>query len=94
MNQLTEEEYRIILDIKRDLHMHPELSNEEHRTTGIIKDFLKKLPGVELPDLPLKTGVIARIRGNAPGPETLLRADIDCMPAGMIFIRLPSWAVP
>lgn len=80
MNQLTEEEYRIILDIKRDLHMHPELSNEEHRTTGIIKDFLKKLPGVELPDLPLKTGVIARIRGNAPGPETLLRADIDALP--------------
>ena len=80
MNKLTEEEYRIILDIKHDLHMHPELSNEEHRTTGIIKDFLKKLPGVELPDLPLKTGVIARIRGNAPGPETLLRADIDALP--------------
>ena len=77
---LTDEEYRIILDVKRDLHMHPELSREEYRTTEKIKEFLRKLPKAELIDLPVKTGIIARIRGTDPGPETLLRADIDALP--------------
>ena len=77
---LTEEEYRVILDVKHDLHMHPELSREEYRTTEKIKEFLRKLPKAELIDLPVKTGVIARIRGTEPGPETLLRADIDALP--------------
>ncbi len=77
---LTEEEYRIILDVKHDLHMHPELSREEYRTTEKIKEFLRKLPKAELIDLPVKTGVIARIRGSEPGEETLLRADIDALP--------------
>lgn len=77
---LTEEEYRIILDVKHDLHMHPELSKEEYRTTELIKEFLGKLSKAELTALPVKTGVLARIRGSEPGPETLLRADIDALP--------------
>lgn len=77
---LTEEEYQIILDFKRDLHMHPELSREEFRTTEKIKEFLRKLPGVELLDVTVRTGAVARIRGNEPGPETMLRADIDALP--------------
>ena len=77
---LTEEEYQSILEVKRDLHMHPELSNEEFRTTEKIKDFLRELPGVKLVDLPIRTGVIARICGRGSGPETLLRADIDALP--------------
>ena len=77
---LTKEEYESILRIKRDLHMHPELSGEEVRTTQVIRDFLKGIPGVELLDLPVKTGVAARIKGKGEGPETMLRADIDALP--------------
>lgn len=78
--QLTEEEYRQILEIKRDLHRHPELSLKEYRTTGVIRSFLEKLPGMELSGPGTETGVLARIHGNGEGPEVMLRADIDALP--------------
>lgn len=80
--RLTEEEYGRVLSIKRDLHMHPELSGREKRTTETICRILKEIPGTEI--LPfenrLGTGVLARIRGTGEGPETALRADIDALP--------------
>ena len=78
--RLTDTEQRIVLGFKRDLHMHPELSRQEFQTTEKIRTFLQHLPGFEILDLPVPTGVLARIRGTLPGPETLLRADIDALP--------------
>jgi len=77
--RLTEEENQRILDFRHDMHEHPELSHEEFRTTENIRDFLKTVPGAEILDLPVKTGVLARITGGKPGPETGLRADIDAI---------------
>ena len=77
---LLPEEYEEILRIKRDLHMHPELSKKEFRTTGLIRAFLEKLPGVELLDTGTPTGVLARISGDGSGTEIALRADIDALP--------------
>ncbi len=36
---LTENEYDQALELKRDLHMHPELSNMEYRTTERLKEL-------------------------------------------------------
>ncbi len=77
---LLPEEYEQILRIKRDLHMHPELSKKEFRTTGLIRSFLEKLPGVEILDTGTPTGVLARISGDGSGTEIALRADIDALP--------------
>ena len=44
---LTDQEYTQILDFKRDLHMHPELSLQEFRTTEKIREALSAIPGVE-----------------------------------------------
>ena len=77
---LLPEEYEEILRIKRDLHMHPELSKKEFRTTGLIRAFLEKLPGVEILDTGTPTGVLARISGDGSGTEIALRADIDALP--------------
>ena len=63
MMKLTELEYQRILDFKRDLHMHPELSMKEYRTTEKIKEFLGTIPEVEILPLPVETGVVARIKG-------------------------------
>ena len=64
--RLTEAEYRRILECKRDLHMHPELSRKEFRTSGVIRDFLSDLPDFEI--LPLDTengtGFVARNCGT------------------------------
>ena len=76
---LLPEEYEQILLIKRDLHMHPEVSKSEYRTTGVIREFLEKLPGVELLETGIPTGVLARIAGDGSGTEIALRADIDAL---------------
>lgn len=78
--KLTEKEYQKILDFKRDIHMHPELSHQEYRTTEKIRQFLLQIPGIEILTVPVKTGVVARIQGSADGPEIMLRADIDALP--------------
>lgn len=51
--------------MKDDLHRHPELSFQEVRTTGILKEKLTAL-GLELIDLGMDTGVVALLRGPAP----------------------------
>ena len=78
--QLSSSEFQRILDFKHDLHMHPELSFKEYRTTEKIKEFLESLPGCQILPLPVETGLIARIEGTMDGPEIMLRADIDALP--------------
>lgn len=77
---LTDEEYQEILAFKRDMHMHPELSGAEFETTQKIRSFMESHDDFEVLDLPVETGLIARICGDIEGPEIMLRADIDALP--------------
>lgn len=61
------------------LHMHPELSYEEYETTERIKRELAAA-GIEILQIPLKTGVTAIVRGAKPGKTYGLRCDIDALP--------------
>lgn len=62
----------------RDLHAHPELSFEEHRTAGIVAEQLTAL-GLEVHTGIARTGVAGVLR-NGDGPTVLLRADMDGLP--------------
>lgn len=62
-----------------ELHMHPELSYEEYETTERIKRELVAA-GIEVLQIPLKTGVVAIVRGAKPGKTYGLRCDIDALP--------------
>jgi amidohydrolase len=64
---------------RRDLHQHPELSNGEVRTAGIVADHLRRL-GLEVRTQVAHTGVVAVLRGGRPGPVVALRADMDALP--------------
>lgn len=68
-----------IIDIRRDLHMHPELSNGEFRTMEKICQYLEAW-GIEYVSRVAGTGVVATIRGLKPGKTVGLRADIDALP--------------
>lgn len=68
-----------LIEIRRALHRHPELSLEEHWTTARLKEWLAEA-GIPLLPLDLPTGVVAEIRGGRPGPTIALRADIDALP--------------
>ncbi|MCX7522608.1 amidohydrolase [Microbacterium sp. STN6] len=62
----------------KDLHAHPELSFQEHRTAAIIAERLAN-DGFEVVTGVAKTGVIGVLRGGE-GPTVLLRADMDALP--------------
>jgi amidohydrolase len=68
-----------MVEIRHDLHAHPELAFEEHRTTQVVRDRLESL-GWELQSCPTETGAVAVLRGAKPGKRVMVRADIDGLP--------------
>jgi amidohydrolase len=64
---------------RRDFHEHPELSNQEVRTAGIVAQHLKAL-GLEVRTGVGGTGVVGILRGGKPGKVVALRADMDALP--------------
>ncbi|SFF11003.1 amidohydrolase [Paenibacillus algorifonticola] len=68
-----------LIEIRRQLHQHPELSNEEFATTKAIQEWLTEA-GIRIVDYGLKTGVVAEVGGKRSGPVLALRADIDALP--------------
>src|SRR3984885_5929185 len=67
-----------LADFYRDLHRHPELSLEEHRSAGRIAGALRPL-GFEVTENVGGTGVVGLMR-NGDGPVVMLRADFDALP--------------
>ncbi len=67
------------IELRRDLHAHPELAFEEHRTAGIIAERLRTL-GLEVHTGIGGTGVVGLLTGGRPGPTIMLRADMDALP--------------
>jgi N-acetylcysteine deacetylase len=86
MNSLTDQirsraaglEPRLV-QIRHTLHRHPEVSGEEVWTTQQLRYWLTEA-GITVLDLPLKTGLVAEVRGALPGPTVALRTDIDALP--------------
>jgi amidohydrolase len=64
---------------RRDIHEHPELGNNEIRTSGLIAKYLQSL-GLEVKTGIAKTGVVGILKGGKPGPVVALRADMDALP--------------
>ncbi|MGE0582641.1 MAG: amidohydrolase [Steroidobacteraceae bacterium] len=75
---VTKENPRVVA-WRRDFHQHPELSNREVRTAGIVAAHLRRL-GLEVRTGVAKTGVVAVLQGGRPGPTVALRADMDALP--------------
>ncbi|GAA0489556.1 amidohydrolase [Salinibacillus aidingensis] len=79
MKMLEEREDKMI-EIRRYLHEHPELSFEEEKTAEYIADFYQDK------DVDIETnagnghGVIVTINGGLPGKTVGLRADFDALP--------------
>ena len=68
-----------MIEWRRDIHQHPELSGQEVRTAKLVADQLRRL------GLSVKTGVggygvVALLKGGRPGKVVALRADMDALP--------------
>jgi len=75
------EDHAALTALRRDLHAHPELGFEEHRTAEVVMRELAAL-GLEYHAGVGKTGVVGVIRGQArdSGRAIGLRADMDALP--------------
>jgi amidohydrolase len=70
-----------ITEWRRDLHAHPELLYDVHRTAATVADRLQAFGCDEVVTGIGRTGVVAVIRGRkGSGPAIGLRADMDALP--------------
>ncbi|MDF2094267.1 amidohydrolase [Knoellia sp. 3-2P3] len=67
-----------LVELRRDLHAHPELSREETRTTMVVSQRLAAA-GVRVRPL-AGTGLLADIGAEQPAYRVALRADLDALP--------------
>lgn len=77
--KLDEKENRII-EIRRYLHEHPELSFKEEKTSKFINDFYKYKDAKVTKDIGGSYGVAVEIKGFKTGRTIALRADFDALP--------------
>lgn len=68
-----------LVALRRDLHQHPELGYQEHRTSGLVADFLTRL-GLEVHQGIGKTGVVGVLKRGTRPRAIGLRADMDALP--------------
>jgi amidohydrolase len=64
---------------RRDIHSHPELGFEEHRTAGVVAAKLEEF-GIEVHRGIGKTGVVGVLRAGSGARRIGLRADMDALP--------------
>ena len=68
-----------VIEWRRYIHQHPELSNREVNTSKFVADHLKQW-NIEVRTGIAKTGVVGILKGGQPGPVIGLRADMDALP--------------
>ncbi len=67
------------VELRRDLHRHPELGNDLPRTQGVVLDAIADL-GLDVRTGDAVTSVVATLDTGRPGGTVLLRGDMDALP--------------
>lgn len=68
----------LVVQWRRHLHQHPELSFHEEETAQFVHDTLESFGGLEI-SRPTATSVMARLVTGRPGPVLGMRADMDAL---------------
>ncbi|MBS1735467.1 MAG: amidohydrolase, partial [Bacteroidetes bacterium] len=78
IKQLAAKNFKTVVDVRRQLHAHPELSFCEYETSAYVKARLDEMD-IEWIAM-ANTGIVALIKGEKPGGSVIaLRADMDAL---------------
>ncbi|MFJ6413644.1 M20 family metallopeptidase [Terribacillus saccharophilus] len=77
--ELSNEQVEEIVNWRRYLHQHPELSFQEYKTSAFLYETLSTFPNLEV-TRPTETSVLAVLKGAYPGKTIGFRADMDALP--------------
>jgi len=75
INELKDE----VIELRRDIHMYPEIAFEEFRTSELVYDYLSML-NLDVRKGINKTGVVADLIVPDAKKNILFRADMDALP--------------
>jgi amidohydrolase len=79
LEALVAGQYEAMVALRRDLHAHPELAFQEHRTARLVAEQLEAI-GLEVGTGVGRTGIVALLHGARRGRVLMLRADMDALP--------------
>jgi amidohydrolase len=79
LRQKTNEMKDWLVEIRRTIHMHPELGFEEVETSRFVSECLERF-GLQVKKGMAKTGVVGLLNGKRPGKTVAIRADMDALP--------------
>ncbi len=68
-----------LVEIRREIHMRPELGFEEFETANLVCKWLEKF-GLKVKKGMAKTGLVGLLEGKSPGKTVAIRADMDALP--------------
>ncbi|MEL6354445.1 MAG: M20 family metallopeptidase [Cyanobacteria bacterium J06627_28] len=70
-----------LIEIRRHIHAHPELSGQEYKTAAYVSGVLSSC-GYQVQEMVGKTGVVAELKGKASPQQDVLaiRTDMDALP--------------
>jgi amidohydrolase len=76
---LTEEEKKILVEWRRDLHKNPELAFQEKKTSEFVEKRLSEF-GIPFQKNVAGTGVVGLLEGKQGGKTLMVRSDMDALP--------------
>jgi amidohydrolase len=68
-----------LVEVRRTIHMNPELGFEEIETSKLVAGWLEKF-GLQIQRGLAKTGVVGLLQGEKGGKTVAIRADMDALP--------------
>lgn len=80
IKELSESYFREVLDIRRHIHAHPELSFQEYETSKYVREALERFGYRDIQSI-AGTGLTVTLQGKDPEKKVIaLRADMDALP--------------
>jgi hypothetical protein len=79
INVAVERATPAVVELRHQIHQHPELSNREFETSNLVAEQLRAM-GLSVRTEIAHTGVVGVLKGALPGPLVAVRSELDALP--------------